>query len=142
MEDVNRASAGERRPARAATRLYDAELRGAGLRQTQYVLLRLLERGEECRQGDLGAMACLEETSVTRALRPLARDGWVSVRAGSDRREKLVSITGAGLAKLEEAGPAWRRAQERLRAALPGGVAPEALIAHLQYLAGAAGDPG
>jgi DNA-binding MarR family transcriptional regulator len=45
--------------------------------------------------------------------------GWVAVRAGDDRREKWFRITADGLAKLEEARPAWERAQARIQALLP-----------------------
>ena len=47
--------------------------------------------------------------------------GWVAIRPGEDRREKLVRLTDAGAAKLHEARPAWERAQERLRSRLPKG---------------------
>jgi hypothetical protein len=100
MEDVNRQTIGRPRPiptpclcaalrqaSRAVTRIYDAELRGTGLRATQHSLLRLL--------------------------------GWVTIRGGADRREKLVAITGEGKAKIEQARPAWSRAQERMRRTLP-----------------------
>ncbi|MGA8350114.1 MAG: hypothetical protein WB773_20155, partial [Isosphaeraceae bacterium] len=64
-------------------------------------------------------MASLGETTLTRSLRPLRKSGWVRIRAGADRREKLVAITEAGKEKVEQARPAWSRAQERLRRALP-----------------------
>jgi DNA-binding MarR family transcriptional regulator len=83
------------------TRIYDAELREAGLRSTQLSLLGLLGRVGEVRQVDLGAMASLEETTLTRNLRPPERSGWVTILAGVDRRAKLVAITEAGKAKLE-----------------------------------------
>ena len=62
-----------------------------------------------------------DETTLTRSLRPLKKGGWVAIRAGADRREKLVAITEAGREKLEQARPAWSKAQERMRRALPGG---------------------
>ena len=46
---------------------------------------------------------------------------WIAVRSGDDRREKLVTITKAGTAKLAEARPAWERAQTRMQALLPEG---------------------
>jgi DNA-binding MarR family transcriptional regulator len=110
-----------RQASRAVTRIYDAELRGSGLRSTQHVLLRLLTSAGEVRQGDLGEMASLDETSLTRGLRPLEKGGWVTIRAGVDRREKWIAITDAGRAKVEEAHPAWLRAQERMRLTLPEG---------------------
>jgi DNA-binding MarR family transcriptional regulator len=108
-----------RQASRAVSRLYDEEFRGVGLRTTQYSLLRHLRRSGEVRQRDLGGLTSLEETTLTRNLRPLVAAGWVSVRSGDDRREKLVTITAAGNAKLVEARPAWERAQARIQALLP-----------------------
>ena len=111
-----------RQATRAVSRLYDEELRGAGLRTTQYSLLQRLRRAGEVRQRDLGGLTSLDETTLTRNLRPLIDAGWVAIRPGEDRREKLIRLTDAGAAKLHEAGPAWERAQERLRSRLPEGI--------------------
>ena len=108
-----------RQASRAVSRLYDDELRGVGLRTTQYSLLRYLEHFGAVRQRDLGAATSLDETTLTRNLRPLIDAGWVAIEAGKDRREKLVRITDAGVAKLAKARPAWERAQQRLRSRLP-----------------------
>src|SRR6266700_2074349 len=94
-----------RRASRAVSRLYDEELRAVGLRTTQYSLLSLLGRVGEVRQGELSGQTLLDETTLTRALRPLVAGGWVAVRAGEDRRERLVAITAEGAAKLEQARP-------------------------------------
>ena len=108
-----------RQASRAVSRLYDEELRRVGLRTTQYSLLRCLERAGQIRQGDLVGLTYLEETTLTRNLRPLTAAGWVSICCGNDRRERIVAITEAGTAKLAEALPAWERAQARLEALLP-----------------------
>ena len=101
--------------------MYDEELRGVGLRTTQYSLLCHLRRSGEVRQRDLGGLTSLDETTLTRNLRPLVAAGWVSLRSGDDRREKLVTITAAGTAKLAEARRGWERAQTRMQALLPEG---------------------
>src|SRR5262249_10889596 len=110
-----------RQASRAVSRLYDEGLRGVGLRSTQYSLLRQLSRSGEVRQRDLGGLASLDETTLTRNLRLLMKRGWVAVRPGQDRREKRVTITAAGGAKREEARPARERAQARVQALLPEG---------------------
>jgi DNA-binding MarR family transcriptional regulator len=110
-----------RQASRAVTRLYDEELRGIGLRTTQLSLLQLLRRSGEVRQRDLAGLTMHDETSLTRGLRPLVDARWVAVRTGDDRREKWFRITAGGLAKLEEARPAWERAQARIQALLPEG---------------------
>jgi DNA-binding MarR family transcriptional regulator len=108
-----------RHATRAVSRLYDEELRRVGLRTTQYSLLRRLHGASEIRQRDLGGLTSLDETTLTRSLRPLIHSGWIVVRRGKDRREKLIRLTDAGEAKLQEARPAWLSAQQRLRSRLP-----------------------
>jgi DNA-binding MarR family transcriptional regulator len=111
-----------RQASRAVSRIYDEELRGVGLRTTQFSLLRLLRKSGEIRQRDLGDITVHEETTLSRNLRPLLDAGWVAVRVGKDRREKWLQITQSGLAKLKEARPHWSRAQARMKALLPDGV--------------------
>ena len=123
-----------RQASRVVSRLYDEELRGVGLRTTQYSLLRVVVRAGQVRQGDLSGLASLDETTLTRNLRPLVDAGWVAVHSGDDRRERLITITKAGTAKLAEARPAWERAQARMRALLPEG-AWQALQATLPEVA-------
>ena len=84
-------------------------------------LERQLRAAGEARQRDLGGLTSLDETTLTRSLRPLIDAGWVAIRPGDDRREKFIRLTDAGAAKLHEARPAWERAQERLRSRLPKG---------------------
>jgi DNA-binding MarR family transcriptional regulator len=108
-----------RQATRAVSRLYDEEMRDVGLRTTQFSLLRRLCRTGEVRQRDLGELTSLEETTLTRNLRPLIDADWVAVRPGQDRREKFIRLTEAGAAKLREAQPAWERAQQRLRSRMP-----------------------
>ena len=110
-----------RRASRAASRLFDEELRDVGLRMTQYSLLCVLTRAGQIRQGALSGPTSLDQTTLSRGLRPLVAAGWVSVRSGNDRREKLLAVTAAGTAKLTEACPAWERAQARVQALLPPG---------------------
>src|SRR5258707_10632763 len=109
-----------RQASRAVSRLYDEELRSVGLRITQFSLLGHLRLAGEVRQRDLGGLTSLDETTLTRNLRPLIDSGWVAIGTGEDRREKLVRLTEAGTAKLQQARPAWERAQKRMRSRLPG----------------------
>jgi DNA-binding MarR family transcriptional regulator len=103
------------------SRLYEEELREVGLRTTQYALLAWLRFAGEVRQRDLGKLTSLNETTLTRNLRPLIDAGWVAIRPGEDRREKLVRLTEAGAAKLREARPGWERAQKQMQSRLPKG---------------------
>ena len=103
------------------SRLYDDEMRKVGLRTTQYALLAWLLAAGEARQKEIEELTLLDQTTLSRNLRPLIDAGWVVIRPGEDRREKLVSLTDAGAAKLQEARPAWERAQQQMRSLLPKG---------------------
>lgn len=107
-----------RRASRAVTRLYDDELRAVGLRTTQFSMLAYLNRAGEVKQGDIGDLMLLEQTTVTRNLRPLLSSGWLETRPGTDRRQRFVAITPSGQEKLREAAPAWISAQKKMKAVL------------------------
>jgi len=109
-----------RKATRAVTRLYDDALRPAELRITQFALLRNLVRGGEQRMRDLSAVLVVEETALNRSARALCERGWVAIRTGDDRRERLLSITAAGRAVLAEAEPLWQTAQRRMTDELGG----------------------
>jgi len=98
--------------------LYDDELRSVGLRTTQFSMLAYLNRAGEVKQGDIGELMLLEQTTVTRNLRPLLNAGWLEIRTGSDRRQRFVAITASGQEKLREAAPAWINAQRKMKAVL------------------------
>jgi DNA-binding MarR family transcriptional regulator len=104
-----------RRVTRVVTRIYDQELRKAGLEVTQFGLLTALSAIEEANQKQLSAGFAMDSTTLTRTLAPLLRQGWIRVRRGKDRRERLFRLTQAGKRQLAEAQPYWERAEQRLR---------------------------
>jgi len=131
------ACASLRRAARAVTRSYEVALRDTGLKPTQFTLLQALELLGPSPQGALGDLLALDSTTLTRTLGPLERAGWIRAGAGSDRRQLRWALTPAGRRRLDRARPAWKRAQDRLRARL--GATPwEPLLADLAAVAGAA----
>ena len=104
-----------RRVTRVVTRIYDQELRKTGLEITQFGLLTALAATGEANQKQLSAGFAMDSTTLTRTLGVLRRQGWVRVRRGMDRRERLFRLTQAGKRQLAEAQPYWERAEERLR---------------------------
>ena len=110
-------------------------MRGSGLRGTQFTVLQVLDRAGTLSQGDLGAFLCIDSTTLSRTLQPLVRGGWVAVRRGSDKRERLLSLTSAGERKVALVTPRWHRAQRRLKRAFAGN--PAHLEQQLRQLAGA-----
>ena len=109
------ACANLRRAARAVTQLYDQELRKTGLCVTQFTLLQALEYIGEISQGSLGDRLSIDSTTLTRTLANLRRERWIAIRTGTDRRERLVSLTASGRRQFKLSYPHWERAQERLR---------------------------
>jgi DNA-binding MarR family transcriptional regulator len=113
-----------RRATRAVSRLYEQELRHAGLRGTQYSLLRTLHDmkaryPEGAAQGLLADLVAMDQTTLTRNLRPLARRGWVVIRPGQrDKRERIIRLSPKGKAIVEKAHSRWQVAQRRFAEAM------------------------
>jgi DNA-binding MarR family transcriptional regulator len=104
-----------RRLSRVVTRIYDQELRRAGLEITQYGLLVALAKVGEANQKRLSAGFAMDSTTLTRTLGLLRKQGWVRARRGKDRRERLFSLTVEGRRQLAMAQPYWEQAERRLR---------------------------
>lgn len=104
-----------RRLTRVITRIYDQELRKAGLEVTQFGLLTALAATGEANQKRLSAGFAMDSTTLTRTLGLLRKQGWVQVRCGKDRRERLFSLTRAGKRQMAEAQPYWELAEQKLR---------------------------
>lgn len=100
------------------TQLYDDALRPYGLRSTQFTLLLTLDTAGKARQTDLSDLLAIDGTTLTRNLAVLRRKRWIGVVAGSDRRERLWSLSPEGRRILRRSMPAWESAQGRLERAL------------------------
>src|SRR5258707_1849911 len=85
-----------RRVTRVVTRIYDQELRKAGLEITQFGLLTALAATGEANQKRLSAGFAMDSTTLTRTLRLLLKQGWVSVRRGKDRRGRVFLVNPGG----------------------------------------------
>ena len=107
-----------RRVTRIVTRIYDQELKKAGVEITQFGLLTALSATGQANQKRLSAGFAMDSTTLTRTLAVLRKRGWVQVKTGKDRRERLFSLTPAGKRQMVEAQPHWERAERRLRKGL------------------------
>ena len=139
LPDLECVCASLRRAARAVSRQYDRELRVTGLNAAQFTLLDVLARqdAQPVTQGWLGEVLALDSTTLTRTLAPLVDRKWIRSAPGQDRRERLWSITAAGLRQLEASRPRWERAQKQLRDRL-GDQGWEAMLEDLTDVATAA----
>jgi DNA-binding MarR family transcriptional regulator len=117
--DLRCACAATRRLARLLTQLYDHFLRDAGLETAQFSLMVAIDR-QHGHQAALGARCAMDKTTVSRNLKLLERKGWISSTPGPDRRARHVTLTRAGRQRLAAGLPAWRKAQNQLRAFMTG----------------------
>ena len=104
-----------RRLTRMVTRIYDQELRKAGLEITQFGLLTALSMTGDTNQKRLSAGFSMDSTTLTRTLGLMREQGWVQVRPGKDRRERLFGLTRAGKRQMAKAQPHWERAERKLQ---------------------------
>jgi len=110
-----------RKAARHVSQLYDRCLAPTGLRVTQFSILARLHRQGPQTMGELAAQLVLDRTTLTRNLRPLARDKLVAVRNDPrDGRRRALSITAHGTERLRVAAPLWTTAQKRFEHAYGG----------------------
>ena len=106
-----------RKLTRTVTRLYDQHLAVAGIKTTQYSLLRWIAH-EPVPIAALAARMNTERTTLSRNLKPLVDAGWVVLKPGADPRQRIPTITASGRKVIDSANQAWRHAQSKLEAAM------------------------
>jgi DNA-binding MarR family transcriptional regulator len=105
------------RAARALARRFDAALRPFGLTNGQFSLLVALNRPEPPPIGRLAPFLAMDASTLTAAVKPLARRGLLRVIPDTeDRRSRLVQITPEGVALLGQAIAVWRATHAALDA--------------------------
>lgn len=108
------------RAARALARRFDEALRPTGLTNGQFSLLMALNRPEPPPLGPVARLLAMDRTTLTAALKPLAREGLVEIRTDpQDRRSRLLLLTAQGEARLALALPIWRATHRDVEKALP-----------------------
>lgn len=110
------------RAARALARRFDEALRPFGLTNGQFSLMMSLNRPAPASMGSVTALLAIDQTTLTAALKPLERRGWVSIVPNpKDRRARLLSLTPSGTAALAAAVPVWKATHAALEERLPDG---------------------
>jgi len=110
------------RAARALARLFDDALRPVGLTNGQFSLMMSLNRPEPPPMGPVAALLAMDQTTLTAALKPLQRRGWIDVMENpKDRRRRLLSLTAEGKAALARALPIWESTHAAIDDRLPDG---------------------
>ena len=110
------------RAARALARRFDDALRPIGLTNGQFSLMMSLNRPEPPDMGAVASLLGMDRTTLTAALKPLARRGLLGIKVDPvDRRSRIMTLTPRGRRLLARAVPIWRRTHVAVEALLPDG---------------------
>ncbi len=110
------------RAARALARRFDRAFRHLGINNGQFSLLMSLNRPEPPAMSPVAELLAMDRTTLTAVLKPLTRRGLVEIVSGeTDRRERRLKLTPAGLALLAEATPIWIAEHAEVEKKLPQG---------------------
>jgi DNA-binding MarR family transcriptional regulator len=102
-----------RRTARAVTRLYDLALAPSGIRATQMAILTAIAKFQPVSISGIGEILVLDQTTLTRSLRLLQKQGLLEISRRSARRQRFVTLTDSGVKALALAVPLWRGVQAK-----------------------------
>ncbi|WP_415885273.1 MarR family winged helix-turn-helix transcriptional regulator [Neptuniibacter sp. QD37_6] len=104
-----------RKAVRVLNRIYDQYLAEAGLTGGQFSILYVVHELDVATNKKLQSILVLDQTTLTRNLKPLLREGYLSsIPSVTDRRQKNLSLTPEGKAKFLEAREQWFKAQQKI----------------------------
>ena len=105
-----------RRTSRALTSFYNEKVKAAGIRITQWPILAALRAAGAMTITELAQAVGTDQSTISRNIRPLVRDGLVDLSEETDGRKRHLRLTPRGVAKFNEAYPLWKAAQEEVLA--------------------------
>ena len=101
-----------RKASRRVSQLYDTALAPSGLKTTQRAILAQISRSEPTTVGALADALVMDSGALAHTLKPLERDRLVAIGIDpDDRRNRLITLTPAGRAKLAQTEALWAKAQ-------------------------------
>ena len=123
-----------RQQARALARRFDDALRPHGITSGQFSLLNVLNRPDPASMGPVAKFLAMDRSTLTANLKPLERNGLVSVDVDpEDRRGRKLSLTAEGRKVLRAAMAVWRSEHAKLEKEIGSGT--DALRAGLRAIA-------
>ncbi len=104
-----------RKASRIAAQHYEEVMKPCGLRNTQFTLIVATSLMGKPQISDLAKVLAMDRTTVSRNLKPLQRDGLLSIVPGEDKRSRHIVLTEAGKQRLVQAIPLWQQAHQSLQ---------------------------
>jgi DNA-binding MarR family transcriptional regulator len=133
-EDSRCNCTGLRKASRRISQLYDTALAPSGLKTTQRAILAQISRSEPTTVGALAEALVMDSGALAHTLKPLERDRLVTIEIDADdRRNRLITLTAEGRAKLAETDALWAKAQRGFEIAF-GRAESKALREALRFL--------
>ena len=123
-----------RKASRRISQLYDTALAPSGLKVTQRAILVQISRSEPTTVGALAEALVMDSGALAHTLKPLERDRLVTIEIDpDDRRNRRITLTAKGRAKLAQTDALWAKAQRGFEIAF-GRAESEALREALRFL--------
>jgi DNA-binding MarR family transcriptional regulator len=107
-----------RKANRVLSQIYDGYMAKCGLKTSQFSILRAISVLKKTTNRQLQDVLVLDQTTLTRGLKPLIRDGYIEVKEGTDRRQKELLLSKGGKTLFTEAEQLWEQAQSSVEEAL------------------------
>lgn len=107
-----------RKANRVLSQIYDSYMARCGLKTSQFSILRAVSFLENTTNRQLQDILVLDQTTLSRGLKPLIRDGYINVKEGVDRRQKELLLTKDGKTLFSEAEALWLDAQNYVESCL------------------------
>jgi DNA-binding MarR family transcriptional regulator len=107
-----------RKASRVVTQHFDEILKPSGLLITQFTILVAIAMAKSGTINELAELLVMDRTTLTRNLKPMEREGWLTSELGQDRRTRVISLTPNGEVALATALPLWKQAQNGVEEAL------------------------
>lgn len=109
-----------RRLSRVLTQVYDTSLAPAGITSTQFSILSALDaaRSEGLPMSPLARAMDMDLSTLSRTLKPLLKDGLITLVTGTDRRQRKAVLTKKGAQRLQQADKLWSAVQDKVQKVL------------------------
>jgi len=104
-----------RKANRVMSQIYDHYLAACHLKGSQFSILRATHLLKKTTNKELQEVLVLDQTTLSRNLKPLIRDGFIVTQEGEDRRVKELSLTNSGHVLFKQAEQQWALAQDDVK---------------------------
>lgn len=103
---------------RILNNVYQARINPLGLRGSMLSILFIIGKNKGVNQKQIAEMLVLDQSTVSRDIKKLAKKGWVNISKGDDTRATKLSISTSGFELLEEVSPIWEKTHKQMEALL------------------------